>query len=143
MRALYALIAGMVFGLGLAVSQMTDPAKILAFLDVTGAWDPSLILVMAGALAVTALGYRLVFRRAQPLTEESFHLPAQKSVDGRLLAGAALFGIGWGLVGYCPGPAIASLVYLHPKTLAFVLAMVAGMYLHRRMTETRRLRSGA
>lgn len=143
MRALYALIAGTVFGLGLAVSQMTDPAKILAFLDVTGAWDPSLVLVMAGALAVTAVGYRLVSRRVQPIADESFHLPAPKGVDSRLLAGAALFGIGWGLVGYCPGPAIASLVYLHPKTLVFVLAMVAGMFLHRRMTETRRLRGDA
>jgi uncharacterized membrane protein YedE/YeeE len=106
-RALAALLAGATFGLGLAVSGMADPRKVLGFLDVAGDWDPSLLLVMAGAVGVYALGWRRLARRPRPWLEAEFRLPAARSIDARLLGGAALFGIGWGLAGYCPGPALA------------------------------------
>ncbi len=130
MRAIVALLSGIIFGLGLAVSQMVNPAKVLAFLDVAGRWDPSLALVMAGALAVAFVGFRLVLRRPAPLLAEQFELPSAREIDGRLLAGAALFGIGWGLVGFCPGPAIASLALELPKPLIFLTAMLAGAWLY-------------
>ena len=130
-HALGALLAGIVFGLGLAVSQMINPAKVLAFLDIAGRWDPSLALVMAGALAVTALGYRLALRRPAPLLAERFEVPTVREIDGRLLAGAVVFGIGWGLVGFCPGPAIASLAYGVKESIIFAAAMLAGMALFR------------
>lgn len=130
-----AFVSGLLFGAGLAVSRMIDPAVVLAFLDVgalpTGGWDPSLALVMAGALAVAFLGYRLVFRRRRPWLAPAFGLPTGRRVDGRLLAGAALFGLGWGLVGYCPGPAIAGLGIGVGETWAFVAAMLTGMVAHR------------
>ena len=130
-HALGALLAGIVFGLGLAVSQMINPAKVLAFLDIAGRWDPSLALVMAGALGVTALGYRLAIRRPAPLLAARFEVPTVREIDGRLLAGAVVFGIGWGLVGFCPGPAIASLAFGVKESLIFVAAMLAGMALFR------------
>ena len=130
-HALGALLAGLLFGLGLAVSQMINPAKVLAFLDIAGRWDPSLAFVMIGALAVTALGYHLVLRRPAPLLAERFEVPTVREIDRRLLAGAVLFGIGWGLVGFCPGPAIASLAYGVRESLIFAAAMLAGMALFR------------
>ena len=130
-HALGALLAGIVFGLGLAVSQMINPAKVLGFLDIAGRWDPSLAFVMAGALGVTALGYHLVLRRPAPLLAERFEVPTLREIDRRLLAGAVLFGIGWGLVGFCPGPAIASLAYGVKESLIFAAAMLAGMALFR------------
>lgn len=134
-RIVAALIAGAVFGAGLAVSEMVDPAKVLAFLDFggipAGAWDPSLALVMVGALAVTAVGYRIALGRPRPVLAESFAVPGRREVDRPLLLGALLFGAGWGLVGYCPGPAVAALAYGAEKTVGFVLAMLAGMALHR------------
>lgn len=127
-RHLAALGAGLVFGLGLAVSQMVNPAKVLAFLDLAGDWDPSLALVMGGALAVALPGFRTVLRRPRPLFAEGFRVPAKHAaVDGRLLGGALLFGVGWGLVGLCPGPAVASLAYGMPQSVYFLLAMGAGM----------------
>ncbi len=128
MGALLALVAGLLFGAGLAFGGMTDPAVVLGFLDVAGNWNPALLFVMAGALGVTALGYRLAFRRGRPLLAGRFTLPAARPIDARLLGGAALFGVGWGLAGYCPGPALASLPALHAGTLVFVLAMVAGVW---------------
>lgn len=124
---------GLLFGLGLLVSGMADPAKVQNFLDLGGAWDPSLAFVMAGAVLTTALGYRLVLRRPRPLLAEAFQLPTRRAVDGRLLLGAALFGIGWGLGGFCPGPALVSLGLAAPGTLAFLPAMLAGMALARRL----------
>jgi uncharacterized membrane protein YedE/YeeE len=122
---------GLVFGLGLLVSGMTNPAKVLAFLDVAalvrGAWDPSLALVMAGAIAVTLPGYRLVLRRRQPLLAERFQLPSSTDLDSRIFVGPALFGIGWGLAGLCPGPLLASLAFGERATLLFGVAMLAGM----------------
>ena len=125
------LFAGLLFGAGLTLSQMVDPAKVQAFLDFAGiadgTWDPSLAFVMAGALAVTAIGYRLAFRRTAPLMAARFSLPTRHDIDGRLIAGAAIFGVGWGLAGYCPGPAVASLAFGNAEILAFVVAMLVGM----------------
>ena len=125
-----ALGAGVLFGVGLVVSRMVDPGKVLAFLDVAGRWDPSLALVMAAALAVAIPGFRLAQARGEPVSGGQFDAPAQRTIDRELLAGAAVFGIGWGLVGFCPGPAIASLAFARPESLVFVLAMAAGAWLY-------------
>ena len=118
---------GFIFGAGLVVSGMINPAKVLNFLDVAGSFDASLAFVMAGAVAVTALGYRFVLARPKPLFSPSFMVPGSKSIDARLLVGPAIFGIGWGLSGLCPGPAIASLALGAAGVLAFVPAMLVGM----------------
>ena len=131
MRILVSAIAGLVFGLGLIVSGMADPAKVQNFLDLFGTWDPSLAFVMLGAIAVTFAGYRLAFGRGRPLLADTLVLPNKTDIDVRLLAGAGLFGIGWGLSGFCPGPAIVSLPLLATGTLVFVPAMLAGMLLAR------------
>ncbi len=120
------LLCGLIFGLGLGVSQMVDPRKVLGFLDIVGAWDASLMFVMGGALGVAAIGFRVVLRRPLPRFDDRFHLGAVHTIDARLLSGAALFGIGWGLAGYCPGPAIASLGFGNVEALWFLPAMVAG-----------------
>jgi uncharacterized membrane protein YedE/YeeE len=124
-------IAGLTFGIGLVISGMADPAKVQNFLDLAGTWDPSLAFVMGAALAVTFVGYRLVLGRRAPLLSDRFHLPAKSEIDGRLLIGAAIFGIGWGLGGYCPGPALTALSLLAQGTLAFVPAMLGGLLLAR------------
>ena len=129
-----AALAGLLFGAGLAVSGMVNPAKVLGFLDVAGAWDPSLALVLAGAVGVNLVGYRLVLKRASPLFAERFSLPGARALDVPLLAGAVLFGIGWGLVGYCPGPALAALAAGSLKVVGFVAAMIAGSLLVRWLT---------
>jgi uncharacterized membrane protein YedE/YeeE len=130
-RSAAALLAGTVFGVGLGVAQMTDPKKVLGFLDVAGAWDASLAFVLGGAVLVAALGYRLVLRRAAPLFEERFHRSSATLIDSALITGAAVFGVGWGLAGYCPGPAIASLGFGNAEALWFVPAMLAGAGLQR------------
>lgn len=130
-QALAAGLAGVVFGLGLAIAQMTDPRKVLAFLDVAGAWDPSLLFVLGAAVAVTAIGFALAGRRAAPWFDTHFHSPTARAIDHPLLLGAALFGVGWGLVGYCPGPAIASLGSANVELLWFLPALVAGTLAHR------------
>jgi uncharacterized membrane protein YedE/YeeE len=132
-QVLAALLSGLVFGAGLALAGMTNPAKVLSFLDVTGAWDPTLALVMGSALGVNALGYALTRRRAKPLLAEAFALPTRADLDARLLGGAALFGVGWALVGLCPGPALASLARGDAHALGFVAAMCAGMLAARRI----------
>ena len=129
MPPLFALLAGVIFGAGLMISDMVNPARVLNFLDVAGRWDPTLIFVMAGGLAVTTLGYRLIFRRSAPLFGDKFNLPALQQIDVPLVGGAALFGIGWGLAGMCPGPALVDLAALEPKAWLFVAAMLAGMIL--------------
>jgi uncharacterized membrane protein YedE/YeeE len=121
-----ALLIGMLFGLGLAVSEMINPARVVGFLDVTGAWDPTLLLVMGGALCVTVPMFPLVTKRSRPLLGKGFLLPTKKQIDAPLIAGATLFGIGWGIAGFCPGPAIAGLASLSPSVLFFVAAMLAG-----------------
>ena len=130
-KLLSALGAGFVFGIGLWVSGMANPKKVLGFLDVAGAWDASLMLVMGGAVAVTLVAFRFVLARPKPLFSEKFHLPERKHIDLPLVAGAAIFGMGWGIAGYCPGPAITALTTLSTESMVFVAAMVAGGILHR------------
>ena len=127
MSLLYSLLAGIIFGAGLTLSDMVNPARVLNFLDVAGNWDPTLMFVMAGGLAVTTLGYRWVFRRSSPLADDKFHVPTRQQIDLPLVGGSALFGVGWGLAGICPGPAFTDLSTLEPKVLLFVAAMLAGM----------------
>ncbi len=125
-----ALIAGLLFGLGLSVSAMIDPAKIMGFLDVFGTWDPSLAFTMAGAVVVSAIAFGLVSRRPAPVFAATFQLPRRTDIDALLLSGTALFGVGWGLAGVCPGPALAQLVLGRWEPFVFVAAMIAGMLLH-------------
>ncbi len=127
LRIVSAFASGLLFGLGLTVSHMINPAKVLGFLDIAGDWDPSLAFVMLGALAMAAPGYALAKRLNRPLCAEAFAPPARTEIDRRLIVGELLFGIGWGLVGYCPGPALASLGFGGGKTLLFVAAMLIGM----------------
>ncbi|WP_199259940.1 DUF6691 family protein [Paracoccus binzhouensis] len=131
MPVLTALLAGLIFGAGIALSGMINPAKVLNFFDLAGDWDPSLAFVMAGALAVTFAGYRLVLKRLQPLLAPRFHLPTRRDLDPALIGGSALFGIGWGIAGFCPGGAIPALGLGQPDAAIFVAAMVAGIALTR------------
>ena len=130
LRVIAALVSGLVFGLGLAVSGMMNPAKVIGFLDVAGDWDPTLAFVMIGALLVAVPAYRFIPKRPRPVLEEGFDLPKKQAVDRPLVLGSTLFGIGWGLVGFCPGPAVAALGTGLAPVFAFVAAMLAGMALH-------------
>jgi uncharacterized membrane protein YedE/YeeE len=127
MHALTAALAGLVFGLGLIVSGMADPAKVLAFLDLAGAWDPSLALVMAGAIGTALPAFEFARRRSRSLLGATLPAPADGRIDRRLIGGSLLFGIGWGLAGFCPGPGLVALGMGEAKALLFVLAMLAGM----------------
>ena len=129
MNIISAFIAGVIFSIGLVISGMTNPQNIIGFLDITGAWNPALILVLAAAVLVTGIGYRLVWQRQQPLFATDFSVPTNRIVDGHLLTGAAIFGIGWGLVGLCPGPALSSLISGNSSVLIFIAAMLMGMLL--------------
>tara|TARA_B100000809_G_scaffold242350_1_gene266349 strand:+ start:263 stop:691 length:429 start_codon:yes stop_codon:yes gene_type:complete len=129
LKNLSALLAGLIFGLGLTISQMVNPTKVLGFLDLLGNWDPSLAFVMGGGLVVTFIGYRLVLRRPKPIADLKFQIPQKKEIDTKLATGAVLFGIGWGLVGLCPGPAIAALTIGGTPALIFLAAMIGGMVL--------------
>ncbi len=131
LRILVNLFAGALFGLGLAVSGMVDPAKVIGFLDVAGDWDPTLAFVMGGALLVTVPAFRLIFKRRRPVLADDFELPTKKDVDTRLLGGSALFGVGWGLSGFCPGPAVTALATGLTPVFAFVVAMIAGMAIYK------------
>jgi len=126
-----ALAAGLLFGIGLAVSEMVNPAKVLGFLDITGNWDPSLAFVMGGALAVTVIAFRVILKQPHPVLDGEFRVPTAKDIDRRLISGAALFGIGWGMIGLCPGPAIASLAYGRTESAIFLIAMIVGLYADR------------
>ncbi|MEP7316044.1 MAG: DUF6691 family protein [Sphingomicrobium sp.] len=130
-RLLPPLASGTLFGAGLTVGGMVDPARVRGFLDLFGNWDPTLAFVMGGALVVMAIAWRFQARMRQPLFAERFSLPERQDLDGKLIGGAILFGIGWGLAGICPGPAIASLALVPAKVFPFIIAMVAGMALHR------------
>jgi len=141
MSILTAFFVGLVFGIGLIVSGMTDPAKVLGFLDLAGDWDPSLAFVMAGAILVGLLAFRSAERRERSLLGEPMRLPTATRIDRRLLLGALAFGAGWGLAGYCPGPALASRALGGVKPLIFTLAMVGGMGLFELIERTRTARS--
>jgi len=128
-RKLVPLVAGIVFAVGLVLGGMTQPAKVIGFLDFTGRWDASLLFVMGGAVLVHTIAYRLVIKRGSPLFDSKFHLPTRRDLDGKLLLGAAIFGLGWGLGGFCPGPALAGLAS-GKNVILFVAAMLSGMWLH-------------
>jgi len=128
------LLAGAMFGAGLAISGMTLPERVLGFLDITGAWNPSLALVMLGAIAVHVVLYRVVRKRRAPVFDDRFHIPTRRDLDARLLIGAAIFGAGWGIAGFCPGPALTSAAAGSFPAILFVAAMTAGILLERAMT---------
>jgi uncharacterized protein len=128
MRWLSVIVSGLLFGAGIALSGMINPAKVLNFFDVAGTWDPSLAFVMAGGVITALIGYQLIFKnRAAPLFDAKFHLPAKSDIDAPLVAGAAVFGIGWGLAGFCPGGSIPALGLGQPQALLFVAAMLVGL----------------
>lgn len=131
MKLVYAWLTGLVFGLGIAISGMMNPAKVLNFFDIAGTWDPSLAFVMGGAVTVTFIGYRLVWRRPAPLFERAFQLPTARQIDLRLIGGSALFGIGWGIAGFCPGAAIPALGTGRWEVALFVTAVIVGLGLAR------------
>ena len=128
MKHLFALFTGLGFGTGIAISGMMDPAKVLNFFDIAGTWDPSLICVMGGALIVPFLGYRMVWRRSKPLFAEGFQLPTSARIDSKLIGGAALFGVGWGIAGFCPGGALPALGTGDPSVMMFVAALTVGIW---------------
>lgn len=128
MQALAAFLSGLVFALGLAIGGMTDPNKVVSFLDITGDWDPSLAFVMGGAILLYAPVYHYITKKTRPLLHHTFHLPTRKDIDVRLVAGGIMFGIGWGLGGFCPGPAIVSTASLRGDVLTFVGSMFLGMF---------------
>jgi len=132
------LLAGLLFGLGLALSGMMDPDRVLGFLDVAGAWNPSLAFVLGGAVSVSAASYAVASRLRRPLAAPRFEIPRTQIIDGRLIAGSALFGIGWGLIGLCPGPALADLALGLAPVALFVAAMLTGMLIHKALVSSPR-----
>jgi uncharacterized membrane protein YedE/YeeE len=126
-KYLVAFAGGIVFGLGLCISKMVDPNKIMGFLDVTGNWDPSLLLVMFSALVIVSIGYRLALKREKPVLDKKFYLPTNNQLDIKLILGAILFGVGWGLIGYCPGPIVTSLGFLSVDIVLVFISMLVGM----------------
>lgn len=130
MNLLFSLLAGLIFGIGLLVSGLADPAKVLGFLDITRVWDPSLAFVMGGAIGVGFFAFRMAKRRARPVYGEKMHMPASQKIDRRLTVGAALFGVGWGLSGICPGPGLVLVGMGAVKGIIFVAAMLAGMLIY-------------
>lgn len=133
MRLISAFTVGLIFGLGIALSGMINPAKVLNFFDIAGNWDPSLAFVMGGALITTFIGYRFVLRRPAPLIEARFQLPTATAIDAKLIGGAAVFGLGWGIAGFCPGAALPALATGKAEVLAFVAALLAGIWIARRI----------
>ncbi len=134
MIRLISLIAGLLFGFGLAYSGMTDTHKVLGFLSILHGWDYDLAFVMIGALIVATIAYQFIIPRGQTLLGGNLHLPTACNLDPKLISGAAIFGIGWGVFGYCPGPALSALTYLEPQTMVFVGSMIVGMLIHERVS---------
>lgn len=133
MRLVSTYLIGLLFGVGIAISGMANPAKVLNFFDVAGAWDPSLIFVMGGAVVVAFIGYRIVLRRPAPIIDAKFHLPDNPRIDARLLGGSALFGVGWGIAGFCPGGALPALGTGRIEVIAFVAALIGGIFAAKRL----------
>ena len=131
MKLIFALFTGLVFGTGIAISGMMSPAKVFNFFDVAGTWDPSLAFVMGGAVVITFIGYRLVWRRNAPLFGGRFQIPTSNAIDARLIGGSAIFGIGWGIAGFCPGAAIPALGTGRWEGVLFLAAVTAGFYVRR------------
>jgi uncharacterized membrane protein YedE/YeeE len=131
MRLLVSYLIGLVFGVGISISGMANPAKVLNFFDIAGTWDPSLIFVMGGALVTTLIGYRLVFGRTAPILSDRFQVPTSRAIDAKLIGGSAVFGIGWGIAGFCPGGALPALGTGRWEVFAFTAAVVAGIFLAR------------
>ena len=131
MRIASSFVIGLIFGLGLVISQMINPDKIIGFLDLAGNWDPSLLVVMGTALATTFVGYRLVFMRSRPIIENEFQIPSNTTIDKALLIGSGIFGIGWGLAGLCPGPGITAAALGGVAPWAYIAAMLAGIWARR------------
>ena len=131
MRLVFLYFVGLVFGLGISISGMVNPAKVINFFDITGSWDPSLAFVMGGALAVTLLGYRLVLRRTRPVMTKAFQIPSNIKIDIRLIAGAVIFGVGWGIAGFCPGGALPALGTGQIGVIVFTAAMIGGIIMTR------------
>jgi uncharacterized membrane protein YedE/YeeE len=142
MRLLSAFTVGLIFGVGIAISGMINPAKVLNFFDIAGTWDPSLIFVMGGALVTTFVGYRFVLRRDRPVIEERFQLPSARDIDARLVGGSAVFGVGWGIAGFCPGAAVPALGSGKAEVAGFVVALLAGLWVAR-MIRDRQAGKGA
>jgi uncharacterized membrane protein YedE/YeeE len=136
MNRISSLICGLLFGAGLAASGMTNTAKVIGFLDVFGHWDPDLLFVMGSAVITTLISFRFVLKRKAPIFEDVFSLPSNTVIDLQILLGAVLFGIGWGLYGYCPGPAVAAIIYLQPVTFVFLNTMLAGMFIGEKLTKS-------
>lgn len=143
MQLIVLYLIGVIFGTGIVVSGMANPAKVINFFDVAGTWDPSLIFVMGGALIVTAVGYRLVFGRDRPIFEGKFTLPTARNLDARLIGGSAVFGIGWGISGFCPGGALPALGTGRLDVIAFVGAMLAGIFAAKYLQSLSRARAQA
>jgi uncharacterized membrane protein YedE/YeeE len=137
MKSVFAYLVGVLFGWGLVVAQMTDPQKIIAFLEIGPRWSENLIFVMGGALTVTLIAFPLILRQSRPILDKSFHLPARKRVGGRLVLGALLFGVGWGLSGYCPGPLVVGVVSLKPPPWICLFFFVVGLWIARKLSTTR------
>lgn len=134
-RNFIALSSGIIFGIGLSLSQMVNPSKVLGFMDIAGDWDPSLALVMIGALAVTFVTFKWILKRPAPLLDKNFYVPVHNKLDKPLLLGAALFGIGWGMSGYCPGPAVAGMGMLNIEALVMVASICIGFFTHKLLTD--------
>ena len=128
MNRIFSLLSGLIFGFGLTLSSMTDPSKVIGFLDITGKWDPSLMFVMIGAIAICSPIFYILRNKTKPYFALRFEIPKIKKIDKQLIIGSTLFGIGWGTVGFCPGPAISSLALLNPLSILFVISMVVGFY---------------
>lgn len=143
MRLIITYFIGLTFGVGIMMSGMANPAKVINFFDVAGTWDPSLIFVMGGALITTFIGYRIVFGRSQPLMDTGYHLPTSRRLDGRLIGGSALFGIGWGIAGFCPGGALPALGTGVTEVFIFCGALIAGILLARSIIKVRAERAAA
>ena len=129
MPNIFSLVSGLLFGFGLAVSNMINPAKIVGFLDIIGNWDPSLAFVMGGAVFVTTITFRVILKRRTPMFANKFELPSKVDLDGKLIFGAAIFGIGWAVSGLCPGPAISSIIFLDENLLIFVCTLLLGSFI--------------